>query len=98
MHCANHRVGILYRENLAKKSYELRYFFIDDDANLFYVNSLARIHKAMRFSKDITQMKIKLMKLGERFLDLKKYQISAPKSYSTEAVIPFSNRLCFDIK
>jgi hypothetical protein len=64
MHCINHRVGILYRENITKKSYELRYFFIDDDANLFYVNSLPRIQKAMRFSKDITEMKTKLMKLG----------------------------------
>lgn len=53
MHCINHRVGILYRENLTKKSYELRYFFIDNEGNLFYVNSLPRIQKAMRFSKDM---------------------------------------------
>lgn len=53
MYCINHRVGILYRENVAKKSYELRYFYIDDDANLFYVNSLSRIQKAMRFSQEL---------------------------------------------
>ena len=30
MYCINYRVGILFKENLTKKSYELRYFFIDD--------------------------------------------------------------------
>lgn len=53
MHCINHRVGILYRENLAKKSYELRFFFIDNDANLFYVTNLPKIQKVIRLSKDM---------------------------------------------
>lgn len=95
MYCLNHRIGIQYRENLARKSYELRYFFIDNEANLFYVPSLPRIQKAIRVSKNIKEIKTKLVKLGERSLDLNKYVVTPPKQYPGEAVIPFSNRVCF---
>ena len=54
MYCLNHRIGILFRENLAKKSYELRYFFIDDNANLFYIVSLPRLQKVIRLSKNFS--------------------------------------------
>jgi hypothetical protein len=52
MYCINYRVGILFKENLEKKSYELRYFFIDDEANLFHIPSLARLQKIVRLSAD----------------------------------------------
>lgn len=52
MHCLNYRIGILFRENQHKKSYEMRYFFIDDQANLFYVSSLPRLQKVIRLSSD----------------------------------------------
>jgi hypothetical protein len=64
MHCFNYRIGILFRENLAKKSYEMRYFFIDDEANLFYVSSLARLQKIIRLSSDFKEIKSKLLQMG----------------------------------
>ena len=53
MYCLNYRVGILFRENISKKSYELRYFFIDDNANLYYIVSLPRLQKMIRLCKDL---------------------------------------------
>lgn len=64
MHCLNYRIGILFRENLQKKSYEMRYFFIDDEANLFYLSSLARLQKIIRLSSDFKDIKSKLAQLG----------------------------------
>ena len=64
MYCLNHRIGILFRENLAKKSYELRYFFIDDNANLFYIVSLPRLQKVIRLSKNFPEIKSRLEKAG----------------------------------
>ena len=64
MHCLNYRIGILFRENLQKKSYEMRYFFIDDEANLFYLSSLARLQKLIRLSSDFKDIKAKLIQLG----------------------------------
>lgn len=81
MYCLNRRVGILFRENLAKKSYELRYFFIDDGANLFYIANLPRLQKVIRVCKDLSEIKTKLEKSGERSFNLQKYQISAIRSY-----------------
>ncbi len=53
MYCINYRIGILFKENLEKKSYEIRYFFLDDDANLIYISSLARLQKIIRLSADL---------------------------------------------
>lgn len=64
MYCLNHRIGILFRENPKKRSYEIRYFFLDDDANLFYIVSLARLQKVVRMSRNFAEIKIKLVKLG----------------------------------
>lgn len=52
MLCLNHRIGVLFRENLTKKSYELRYFFIDDEGNLFYISNLPKLQKVIRLSRD----------------------------------------------
>jgi hypothetical protein len=52
MYCLNHRIGILFRENLSRKSYELRYFFIDDEGHLFYIVNLPKLQKVIRLSKD----------------------------------------------
>ena len=52
MHCLNYRVGVLFRENIQKKSYEMRYFFIDDEGSLYYLTSLARLQKVIRLSSD----------------------------------------------
>lgn len=94
MLCLNHRIGVLFRENLAKKSYELRYFFIDDEANLFYISSLPKLQKVIRLSKDTKEIKIRLQRLGEKFFNLNLYNITAPKAYNTESVLPFGNRTC----
>lgn len=52
MYCLNQRIGLLFRENLSKKSYELRYFFIDNDANMYYISNLPKLQKVIRLSKD----------------------------------------------
>jgi hypothetical protein len=52
MYCLNHRIGILFRENLSRKSYELRYFFIDDEGHLFYIANLPKLQKVIRLSRD----------------------------------------------
>ena len=52
MYGLNHRIGILFRENMQKKSYEMRYFFIDDAANMYYVVSLPRLQKTIRLNID----------------------------------------------
>lgn len=98
MHCLNYRIGVLFRENIQKKSYEMRYFFIDDDANLFYVSSLPRLQKVIRLASDFKQIRAKLAKLGEKSFSLSKYTITGPRNYSSEAILPFSNRTCIDIK
>ena len=98
MFCLNHRIGILFRENQKKRSYEIRYFFLDDDANLFYIVSLARLHKSIRISKHISEIKTKLLKMGERSFNIKKYEFSAPKLYSSDAVLPMSNRTYIEMR
>lgn len=98
MFCLNHRIGVLFRENPKKRSYEIRYFFLDDDANLFYILSLARLQKVIRTSKDLSEIKTKLTKMEERHFSLKKYDISAPRPYSSDAVLPLSNRTCVEMR
>jgi hypothetical protein len=98
MFCLNHRIGILFRENPAKKSYELRYFFLDNDANMFYIASLPRLQKVARLSKDLKDVKNRLVKLGEKSLPLANYTFLGPKMYNTEAVLPFSNRTYVEMK
>lgn len=73
MYCLNHRIGTLFRENSKKRSYEIRYFFLDDDANLYYILSLARLQKVIRMSKNLQEIKSKLVKMGERCFSIKKY-------------------------
>lgn len=98
MHCLNYRIGILFRENQHKKSYEMRYFFIDDEGNLFYLSSLARLQKVIRLSSDFKDIKTKLSKMGEKCLSLAKYNTNLPRHYQSEAILPFSNRTCIDIR
>lgn len=98
MHCLNYRIGVLFRENQHKKSYEMRYFFIDDDANLFYISSLAKLQKVIRLSSDFKDIRVKLNQMGEKSLSLNKYNVTAPRHYQSEAILPFSNRTCIDIR
>ena len=98
MYCLNHRIGVLFRENPKKRSYEIRYFFLDDEANLFYIVSLARLQKVVRLSSTFSEIKAKLVKLGERSFNIKKYEMSAPKPYSSDAVLPLSNRTCIEMR
>ena len=98
MHCLNYRIGILSRENPHKKSYEMRYFFIDNEANLYYLSSLARVQKVVRLSSDFLEIKAKLVQMGEKSLTLGKYQANQPRHYQSEAILPFSNRTCIDIR
>jgi hypothetical protein len=42
----------------------MRYFFIDDEGNLFYISSLARLQKVIRLSSDFKDIKIKLNQMG----------------------------------
>jgi hypothetical protein len=74
---------VLFRENVQKKSYEMRYFFIDDDANLFYVASLPRLQKVIRLASDFKQIRSKLSKLGEKSFSLSKYTVTGPRNYSS---------------
>ena len=97
MHCLNYRIGILFRENMHKKSYEIRYFFIDDEANLYYLSSLARLQKVVRLSTDFKEIKLKLSQMGEKYLGLQKYNINPPRHYHSEAILPFSNRTCVEV-
>lgn len=92
MFCLNSRIGILFRENFSKKSYELRYFFIDDDANLYYIANLPRLLKITKISKSNSEIKKRLEQTGEKSFHLSQYIFKAPKAYSTESVIPFCNR------
>lgn len=98
MHCLNYRIGILFRENLQKKTYEMRYFFIDDEANLFYLSSLARLQKLIRLSSDFKEIKAKLVKMGEKSFSLYKYNVHPPKNYQSDAILPFCNRTCLEIR
>ena len=98
MHCLNYRIGILFRENLQKKTYEMRYFFIDDEANLFYLSSLARLQKLIRLSSDFKDIKLKLVKMGEKSFSLNKYNLHPPKNYQSDAILPFCNRTGLEIK
>ena len=41
---------------------------------------------------------MRLEKAGERCFSLQKYQILQPKTYHSEAVLPFSNRTCIELK
>lgn len=83
MFCINRRVGILFRENPTKKSYELRYFFLDNEANMFYIASLPRLQKVAQVSKDLRDLKNRLVKLGEKSLPLASYNFNAPQKYNT---------------
>ena len=76
----------------------MRYFFIDDEGNLFYLSSLARLQKVIRLSADFKEIKNKLNKMGEKSLSLTKYNTTAPRHYQSEAILPFSNRTCIDIR
>lgn len=61
----------------------MRYFFIDDEANLFYLSSLARLQKIIRLSSDFKDIKVKLTKMGEKCLSLSKYTTSPPRHYQS---------------
>lgn len=76
----------------------MRYFFIDDEANLFYLPSLARLQKLIRLSSDFKEIKLKLVKMGEKSFSLNKYAVHNPKNYQSDAVLPFCNRTCVEIK
>jgi len=64
MYCLNHRIGILFRENLTKKSYEIRYFFVDDDANLFHIANLSRLQRIIQATKSSKEIRKKLVEMG----------------------------------
>ena len=49
-------------------------------------------------SKNLTEIKAKLIKMGERSFNIKKYELSAPKPYSSDAVLPLSNRTCIEMR
>jgi hypothetical protein len=36
--------------------------------------------------------------MGEKSFTLQKYSVSGPRNYQSEAILPFSNRTCVDIK
>ena len=36
--------------------------------------------------------------MGEKNFSLGKYQVGPPRNYATEAILPFSNRTCIDIR
>ena len=76
----------------------MRYFFIDDEANLFYLSSLARLQKLIRLSSDFKEIRAKLVKMGEKSFSLGKYHLQAPKTYHSDAILPFCNRTCIEIK
>lgn len=76
----------------------MRYFFIDDEANLCYVSSLARLQKVIRLSSDFKEIHNKLLQMGEKYFPLTRYAVSGPRNYTSEAILPFSNRTCIDIK
>jgi len=42
----------------------MRYFFIDNEANLYYLSSLARLQKIVRLSSDFIDIKTKLVQMG----------------------------------
>ena len=76
----------------------MRYFFIDDQANLFYVASLPRLQKVIRLSCDFKEIRGKLIQMGEKSFTLAKYNPTPPRNYQSEAILPFSNRTCIDIR
>jgi hypothetical protein len=59
----------------------MRYFFIDDDANLFYVASLPRLQKVIRLASDFKEIRTKLAKMGEKSFPLAKYTVTGPRNY-----------------
>ena len=76
----------------------MRYFFIDDEANLYYLSSLARLQKVVRLSSNFKDIRTKLAQMGEKYLALSKYNPLQPRHYQSDAILPFSNRTCIDIK
>lgn len=65
---------------------------------MYYIVNLPKLQKIIRLSRDCKEVKARLVKLGEKCFNLNNYEVTGPKAYNTESVLPFCNRTCIEMR